>query len=348
MSAAVEVLGVTKQHPGQPSPAVDDVSLRLEHGTRTALLGPSGSGKSTLLRLIAGLDEPSSGRVLINGADMSAVPPERRGIGMLAQRPLLFPHLSVLDNVAFSARAAGAKRTRARADAQPFLELVQMGDFGARNASTLSGGQQQRVAIARSLASHPEVLLLDEPFGALDPGLRDDMYALLDRLREQLPPTILLVTHDRDEAAVVAERIALLEGGIVLQNDTVEGIFHRPSSLAVARLMGGRNAVQGVVENGVHTSDLGRLPVGSESPDGVGVLVVRQEAIRVLAEPARSTPGVLAGVVADLEHRGPRCSVIVRNGAAELVADLPPGLDLRVGDPVSLMITAGSATVVPR
>ena len=345
MSVDIVLQQVTRRHPGQSSPAVDDVSLRVEGGTRTALLGPSGSGKSTLLRLIAGLDAPTSGRVLIGGHDMAGVPPEKRGVGMLAQRPLLFPHLSTLDNVAFAMRATGTTRRAARDAARPFLHLVHMDAYAARNPSSLSGGQQQRVAIARTLASRPEVLLLDEPFGALDAALRDDMYALLDALDTHLPPTILLVTHDRDEAAVIADRLAVIEAGAVLQHDTVEHVYQRPASLAVVRLMGGCNTVAGIVAGGVHRSEAGAVRVDPTTPDGAGLLIIRQEAIRV-SQNDESGASDIRGIVVAVDRRGPRRSATVRCGAAELTGDVPPGLDLRVGDAAAVTITPGAASVV--
>ncbi|WPU11086.1 ABC transporter ATP-binding protein [Pseudarthrobacter oxydans] len=204
------------------------------------------------LTAVAVLETLDSGRVMLDGQDLAAVRPERRGMAMVFQRPLLFPHLNVLDNVAFAATVSGAPRKQARDDAPAFLDLVQMQGTGTRTVTELSGGQQQRVAIARALGAGPAVLLLDEPFSALDPELRDTMRELLAQVREKLHPTILMVTHDRDEAAAVADHIALVSDGRLLQHSTVEAMYSRPASLQVSRLMGGTNEVPGTVRDGVH------------------------------------------------------------------------------------------------
>ncbi|HAQ59063.1 MAG TPA: ABC transporter ATP-binding protein [Microbacterium sp.] len=348
MIAAITLQSVTKEYESHSVPALTGVNLDILTGTRTAILGPSGSGKSTLLRIIAGLEDPSDGQILLNGRDVTGTLPERRGIGMVFQRPLLFPHLNVLDNVAFPLRAQGASRRAARDGARAYLALVQLADFGSRPVSTLSGGQQQRIAIARTLASRPTILLLDEPFSALDPALRSDMHELLNRLQPELPPTVVLVTHDREEAAAVADRIAVVEDGTLLQHDTVDRIYHRPASLAVARLMGGRNAIDGTVEEGVHASDLGRVPVEPGTVVGPGVLVVRPEAIRVLADGETATNPAYTGTVTDIVRAGARRELTLRRGTAELVVDVPPGAAVEVGGTVRVCFAPGAPSVVPR
>ncbi|MGZ0712768.1 ABC transporter ATP-binding protein (plasmid) [Coraliomargarita sp. W4R53] len=341
VTAAITLTGVSKEFGPKQVPALANVDLDLVAGTRTAILGPSGSGKSTLLRIIAGLDDPSIGTVMIDGNDVAGVVPERRGIGMVFQRPLLFPHLSVLDNVAFAMRAAGASRADSRQRAQPYLDLVQLGEYGSRSASSLSGGQQQRVAIARTMAARPSILLLDEPFSALDPALRADMHALLAELRAELPPTMVVVTHDRDEAAAVADRLVVLAHGEVLQHDTVDRIYHRPVSLAVARFMGGRTAIGGVVAGGVHDSALGRVSVDRETPVGEGLLVIRQESVQICEG------GEYSGVIAGVSRMGARREATIARGSAELVADLPAATPARVGDTVNFSFAPGAASVVP-
>ncbi|MEV8267293.1 ABC transporter ATP-binding protein [Microbacterium sp. NPDC076911] len=341
MSAAITLAGVSKQFSGSQAPALNHVDLELLTGTRTAILGQSGSGKSTLLRLIAGLDEPTTGTVLINGDDVAGVVPERRGIGMVFQRALLFPHLSVLDNVAFALRASGRSRSESRRSAQPYLDLVQLGEYSSRSVASLSGGQQQRVAIARTMAAEPSILLLDEPFSALDPALRADMHALLAELRTELPSTLVVVTHDRDEAAAVSERIVVLSNGAVLQHDTVDRIYHRPASLAVAQFMGGRTAIAGIVADGVHHSVLGPVVVDADTPDGEGLLVIRQECVQI-ADAAE-----FSGVIAHVARKGARREATIACQSAELVADLPPGDTARPGDVVRFRFAPGAASVVP-
>lgn len=358
MSASLALDSLTKTFDGADHAAVDAVSFSVAPGECLAILGPSGSGKSTVLRSIAGLDVPSSGRILVDGADVAGLAPERRGMAMVFQRPLLFPHLSVLDNVAFAATVAGQPKREARADATQFLELVQLAGFGSRPVTALSGGQEQRVALARALAARPRVLLLDEPFSALDPELRSDMHALLAAIRAQVAPTVVMVTHDRDEAAIVADRVALLKRGRLLQHDAVERLYTRPVSLDVSRLMGGRIELAGVVRDGAHESAIGRVtaPDGETWAEGAGVLVVRQEAIQVAAAGASAPEGFVAVdvVVADRKARGPRAELAlavdgaenVAETTAELVAEVPASRPLAIGERATALIPRSACTVV--
>ncbi len=359
MSASLTLDAITKVFVDRERPAVDAVSFAVAAGECLAVLGPSGSGKSTVLRSIAGLDVPTAGRILVDGTDVAGVAPERRGMAMVFQRPLLFPHLSVLDNVAFAATVAGQPRREARADARQFLELVQLEGFGTRPVTALSGGQEQRVAIARALAARPRVLLLDEPFSALDPELRSDMHALLAAIRAQLAPTVVIVTHDREEAATVADRVALLEHGRLLQHDTVERLYTRPASLSVARLMGGRNEVPGEVARGVHVSAAGRIaaPDGDEWLDGPGTLVVRQEAVQVAGAGTRAPAGFAAVpvVVAERRIRGPRSEVLLALGEPDgarteappiLSAEIPTSRPLAVGERATALVPRSACSVV--
>lgn len=349
MSADVSLREVSKSFKAARTPALTGVTLEVPAGSCTAILGPSGSGKSTILRVIAGLEQVSAGSVLVDGADVAGIPAEKRGIGMVFQRPLLFPHLNVLDNVAFSQRVGGTSRTESRRHARHYLDLVQLGDFGSRSVQALSGGQEQRVAIARALAAASGVLLLDEPFSALDPALREDMHQLLEDIRRALSPTIILVTHDRDEAAAVADRITVLQGGELLQHDTVDRLYNRPASIRVARLMGGLNEIPGTVQGGVHVSRLGRVPVSSATPDGPGVLVIRHEAIEVspCTDETVPSPGV-TGRVSQVRRFGPRRMVSVTFGdGIVLQAALPPGDAVRDGCRVALTLPLEAVSVVP-
>ncbi|MEO6200417.1 MAG: ABC transporter ATP-binding protein [Cryobacterium sp.] len=334
-----------------PAPAaLAGVTLDVAAGSCTAILGPSGSGKSTIIRVIAGLEEVSGGIVRVDGVDVAGIASEQRGIGMVFQRPLLFPHLSVLDNVAFSQRVGGASRADSRRHAQHYLDLVHLGGFGTRSVRELSGGQEQRVAIARALAAAPRVLLLDEPFSALDPALREDMHQLLDDVRAALSPTIILVTHDRDEASAVADRIAVIQNGELLQHDTVDHLYNRPVSTRVSRLMGGLNEIVGRVQGGTHVSPLGHVPVSPGTPDGPGVLVIRHEAIEVspCTEAEPPTSGVV-GHVSRVRRFGPRRMVSVTFGdGVEVQAALPPGDAVQDGGRVALTLPPEAVSVVPR
>ncbi|MDQ0278836.1 putative spermidine/putrescine transport system ATP-binding protein [Arthrobacter silviterrae] len=344
MNGTVTVEGLSKSFPGTSTPVLDDVNLSVEAGSCTALLGPSGAGKSTLLRAVSGLEVPDAGRVLVGGQDMAGVKPERRGMAMVQQRPLLFPHLNVLDNIAFAGTVRGVPKRTARVDAAEFLDLVQLEGFGRRQVTALSGGQAQRVAIARALAARPSVLLLDEPFSALDPELRSAMHALLAELRRRLNPTILMVTHDRSEAAVVAENIALFSGGRILQHSSVELMYSRPASLEASRLMGGANEIPGTVCNGSHHSALGVLPLPCDTawPTGPGILLARQESIEVSAADGAGLQATISG----LQGMGPRRLVTLDAAGVVLRAEVPWGRGLAVGENVTMHIPTSALAVV--
>ncbi len=347
MSAELALRGVGKRFTDAGLPALHDVSLTVEAGSCTAVLGPSGSGKSTLLRVIAGLETADAGSVLIGGRDVAGVAAERRGVGMVFQRSLLFPHLSVVDNVAFAGRVAGASRASARERADAYLEMVQLSGFGDRRVDELSGGQEQRVAIARALAAAPAVLLLDEPFSALDPALRADMHDLLESVRAAASPTIVLVTHDRDEASRVSDRIALIEHGRLLGEGTVAEAYRRPRTMRAAQLMGGRNEVPGTVDGGWHHSALGMVRVSSGVAHGPGTLVIRQEDV-VLQPASERHPGVegVAGVVETLRATGARLEVAVRCRGVLLHAEVSPMQSCVVGQPVVLTLPEAAVHVV--
>ena len=344
MIPGITVEGLSKSFPGSTAPVLDEVNLTVETGSCTALLGPSGAGKSTLLRAISGLETADAGRVLVGGRDMAGVRPERRGMAMVQQRPLLFPHMNVLDNVAFAATVRGVPRRTARADAAAFLDLVQLECFGQRPVTALSGGQAQRVAIARALAAKPAVLLLDEPFSALDPELRSAMHALLADLRRRLNPTILMVTHDRNEAAVVAERIALFNGGRMLQHDRIDLMYSRPSSLEASRLMGGANEILGTVCNGCHHSALGVLPLPPDTAwrEGPGILLARQESIEVSAADGTGLQATISG----LQSLGPRRLVSLDAAGVALHAEVPWGRGLAIGENVKVHVPTSALAVV--
>ncbi len=344
--AGLRLAGLTRWFPGAAEPTLDRLDLGVPATGCVALLGPSGSGKSTALRLVAGLDTPDDGDVLVAGRSLRGVPTERRRTAMVFQRPRLFPHLDVLDNVAFPLAVAGARARRARTDARRFLDLVGLADLARRRPASLSGGQEQRVALARALAARPDVLLLDEPFSALDPGLRTEMHELVCELRAAVEPTILLVTHDRREAAVLADTVAVLLDGRIAQHDTVSGLYTRPASMAVHRFLGGRNAVPGTVVGREHRSALGvlRLPPG-DGPDGPGTLVVRQEALTLLA-PGDPSADVV-GTVRDVVRTGPRAAVEVEVSGAVVVCEVGPHDSPRRGDAAGVRIPLAQRHVLP-
>ena len=218
--------------------AVDDVSLDVRPGSLTAILGPSGSGKSTLLRLIAGLEQPDAGRVLLAGSDCTRVPARTRGVGFVFQHYAAFKHMTVADNVAFALKIRRAPRARVRARVSELLSLVQLDGLAGRYPAQLSGGQRQRMALARALAAEPQVLLLDEPFGALDASIRKDLRAWLRRLHDEVDVTTLFVTHDQEEAMEVAEQVAVMNAARIEQVGSPREIYDTPATPFVMDFVG--------------------------------------------------------------------------------------------------------------
>ena len=237
----VELISVTKRY--GVAVAVDDISLRISHATYCCLLGPSGCGKTSTLRMIAGHEAISEGDILINGTNVSRLPPVQRGTAMMFQSYALFPHLSCLDNVAFSLKMRGVARAERHAKAREYLGLVHMRDFADRLPALLSGGQQQRVALARALVTRPKVLLLDEPLSALDPFLRVRMRAELKRLQRELAISFIHVTHSQEEAMALADLMVVMDDGNIRQAGAPRDVFERPSSAFVARFIGGHNVL---------------------------------------------------------------------------------------------------------
>ncbi|MBC7456252.1 MAG: polyamine ABC transporter ATP-binding protein [Massilia sp.] len=243
--------------------AVDDISLTIDQGEIFALLGSSGCGKSTLLRMLAGFETPSAGQIVLGGADIVKVPPYKRPINMMFQSYALFPHLSVWDNVAFGLRRDGMAKDAIAAQVEKMLALVQLSSFGKRMPHQLSGGQQQRVALARSLSKRPELLLLDEPLGALDKKLRERTQIELVNIIEQVGVTCVMVTHDQDEAMSMATRIGVMSEGRILQVGAPGEIYETPNCRLVADFIGSVNLFTGRV--GVDETD----HVVIESPEGL-------------------------------------------------------------------------------
>jgi sulfate transport system ATP-binding protein len=235
--------------------AVDRVSLRVEEGSLTALLGPSGSGKTTILRSIAGLEIPDAGRISINGADVTNLPAQKRNIGFVFQHYALFKHMKVGDNIAFALRVRHWKRSAIRERVAELQTLLRIEGLEKRYPDEISGGQRQRVALARALASHPQVLLLDEPFSALDARVREELREWLRQLHDQLHVTSIFVTHDQTEAMELADRIVILRDGAVVQAGDPEDIVERPNSAFVVNFLGRANEIRGVAAHGVANLD---------------------------------------------------------------------------------------------
>jgi len=271
---------------------LDLLTIGVGRGEFVSLLGPSGCGKTTLLRLVAGLLKSDSGRIELGGRVISDLPPHRRNVGVVFQNYALFPHLNVFENIAFGLRARGAAESQVAETVSRFLALVKLSDYADRPATTLSGGQQQRVAVARALATHPDILLLDEPFSALDRQLREGMQIELRALLRELGITAIFVTHDQEEALVMSDRIAVMHKGAIEQFDTPQAIHGSPSSRFVLDFMGSSVTMEGKVTGTadglcmVETAD-GFLRVSGGFIRGADVVVAtRPEHIRLVAEPA--------------------------------------------------------------
>ncbi|NNU80192.1 ABC transporter ATP-binding protein [Halovulum dunhuangense] len=309
--------------------AVDRVDLDIEPGEFFAMLGPSGSGKTTCLRLIAGFEQPTAGHVRIFGQAAEGVPPYKRNVNTVFQDYALFPHLSVIDNVAYGLMIAGMPRAARHSAAEEALSMVKLPGFGARKPSQLSGGQRQRVALARALVNKPRVLLLDEPLGALDLKLREQMQEELKSLQRQLGITFVFVTHDQGEALSMADRVAVFNEGRIVQVGSPEDIYHRPEVPFVADFVGSSNvlpaeAVQGLTGRAVPAS-------------------LRPEAVRLLPE------GGHAARVTGVSFLGSASRVTLDWNGIRLAALLPggtprpeEGAEVRIGwDPEALHLMEG-------
>ena len=240
--AGIELIALTKRY-AQGSVAVDGIDLRIASGSYCCLLGPSGCGKSTTLRMIAGHESTTSGDILLDNRNITALPAANRGTAMMFQSFALFPHLSALDNVAFSLKMKGVDKATRQQQAQALLERVAMGHLSARKPGELSGGQQQRVALARALITQPRVLLLDEPLSALDPFLRTQMRAELRHWQRELGLTFIHVTHSQEEAMALADTMVVMNHGRIEQVGAPREVYNRPASEFVARFMGGHNVL---------------------------------------------------------------------------------------------------------
>jgi spermidine/putrescine transport system ATP-binding protein len=339
--------------------AVRDATFSVRRGEFFAVLGPSGCGKTTTLRMIAGFEDPTQGRILLEGRDVSRVPPYRRSVNTVFQQYALFPHMSVTDNVAFGPRSRNLADADVAQRVREVLAVVRLEDLAHRKPAQLSGGQQQRVALARALVNHPSALLLDEPLGALDLQLRQAMQLELKRIQREVGITFIHVTHDQEEALGLSDRIAVMNAGRVEQIGTPQEIYHAPATVFVAGFIGGANllpATVAEVRGGRAAVDLAsgdrvELPAGDwgARAGGRAVVMVRPERLRLDA--AAAARGMLAAVVQSVAFQGPvmRCDLRARDGTA-LVARLGPELtvpDLRPGQELRVSWDADAARLLP-
>ncbi|MGI9333942.1 MAG: ABC transporter ATP-binding protein [Gammaproteobacteria bacterium] len=334
----ISLRGLTKRF-GASTVAVDRVDLDIREGEFFALLGPSGCGKTTLLRMLAGLEMPSEGELLIDDRDMAGVAPNRRPVNMVFQSYAVFPHMNVEDNVAYGLKVTGTPRDEARTRVREALELVQLGGFGKRRPDQLSGGQRQRVALARALVKQPRVLLLDEPLSALDAKLREAMQLELVRLQHAVGITFVIVTHDQDEALSVADRVAVMNEGRVCQLAPPRELYERPSSRFVADFIGKMNLYKGTIHAApdgapgtvmVDVEGVGQLtlPPGNDyhalPPGGETGIAVRPEKVRLHGErPAGGGFAVQASVQNVAYHGAESHVYLVTEAGARIAATVP-------------------------
>ena len=318
MSVIVENL--TRRFTATGTPAVADVSFHAPSGAITTLLGPSGAGKSTLLRLIAGLELPDAGSVRIEGVDCTNMPAQQRGVGVVFQSYALFRHMTVRENVAFGLETRRLPRAEVRARVDEMLRLVQLEELGERHPGQLSGGQRQRVALARALAIRPKLLLLDEPFGALDRRVRIELREWLQSLHEQTGVTTLLVTHDQEEALEISQHVVVLCDGRVAQAGPPQVIYDQPATPFVASFVGGTSVLRGHVRSGV--VEVGSLQVRAPQSAQEGEAVqafVRPHDIK-LAKPAQGDLRPSTGRVERLKSVGGQVKVLLKLPTGETVS----------------------------
>ena len=324
MSVLLQVEGVTKSF--GPVVAVDDLSIAVADREFFGLLGPSGCGKTTLLRMIAGFETPDRGRILLDGQDITAMKPNRRPINLMFQSYALFPHMSVYANVAYGLEMEGVAGSDLKRRVEEALGLVQLSGQSGRRPHQLSGGQKQRVALARALVKRPKLLLLDEPLGALDKKLREQMQIELKRLQQETGIAFLVVTHDQEEVLTMADRIALLQAGRIAQLGRPRELYERPDNRFVADFIGQTNFIEGVRRGaGLEVPGLGTLPAANagDVPEGsAAALAIRPERIVLTAEPADRA---LAGTVDGAAYLGQDVILHLRLDATGqvLVARLP-------------------------
>jgi spermidine/putrescine transport system ATP-binding protein len=359
MAAGIELVGLTKRF-GQgvtSHAAVDNIDLSVSGGEFFSLLGPSGCGKTTTLRLIAGFEEPTGGRILLDGADVAHVPPHKRKVNTVFQSYALFPFLSVFDNVAFGLKHASVSKAELKQRVTDALSLVSMSDFAARRPSQLSGGQQQRVALARALVLNPAVLLLDEPLGALDAKLRRSLKVELKALQERVGITFIYVTHDQEEALTMSDRLAVMNAGRIAQIGTPQEVYESPADAYVADFLGAANllpvAVAERVPGGASSLKLGdiALTTSNEVPAEPGAsaqAVIRPERVRVEehgSPGANRAPALVERVV----YLGAATQVHVRLATGESLQAVVPNEDAAgwsQGTPVHVYLPADALRVL--
>ncbi|WP_300010566.1 ABC transporter ATP-binding protein [uncultured Roseobacter sp.] len=342
----VSIKELTKVYPGATIPSLDRLSLEIPTGELTALLGPSGCGKTTTMKMIAGLLEPTSGDVTFDGRSVLRDKPEDRGVVMVFQNYLLFPYMSVADNVGFGLKMRKKDPAEIKRRVGEMLELVKLPDLGDRKPSALSGGQQQRVALARALIVQPNVLLLDEPLSNLDAHLRFEMRDLIRSLQQEMGITTIFVTHDQEEAVVLADRVALILDGQMKQYDRADVFYKRPIDEATARFFGGHNFIPGTSDGHVFDCALGKLSLPEGATTGAGKLTFRPENVRIGT--AADGQNCLTSTIADVIYLGTQTRLKLRVGDTALDAVVNPNEieSYAVGDTLPIHLPRATLWVI--
>lgn len=329
----LELRHIFKTYEGKP--LLDDISFELDRGETICLLGASGSGKSTLLRIIAGLEDPNSGSILFNGMDLASTPPHLRDFGLVFQDYALFPHLNVYDNIAFGLRMRHLGQSEIAERVANSLELVNLSGFEKRQVTDLSGGEQQRVALARALAIRPRLLMFDEPLGALDRALREDLLNELRMILHNTDIPAIYVTHDQEEAFTLADRVLILHDAEIVREGTPADVWANPGSAYVAGFLGLGNVLDGEVVEEVQS---GAWKIESE----IGKLLVecnhkhtRGDKVKLLARPllVKDESNVISGVVTDMIFQQTRYKVTFDNGLYVYLEEAP-----KVGEKISVPV----------
>ncbi|MBX5210531.1 ABC transporter ATP-binding protein [Rhizobium sp. NZLR11] len=322
--------------------AVDDVSVDLKEGEFFALLGPSGCGKTSLLRIIAGFNTPTSGKMLLDGKDLVAIPPRHRPVNMMFQSYALFPHMTVEKNLRYGLEAKGVDSPTISKRVKEMLDVTHLDEMANRLPSQLSGGQRQRVALARALVMQPRVLLLDEPLGALDKKLREAMQLELKRLQHDLGITFVVVTHDQEEALVMADRIALMRNGKIEQLGTASDLYERPVSRFVADFVGKTNFFEGIADGyDVKIGEFGGFKGDRESRGNV-TYAIRPERIRLFGQRVDSFDNSVQGVIQEVNYLGQHLHLRVAVHGKSSLIDVLQGVaeqdhqDVSINTPVWL------------
>lgn len=313
----IELRHISKVYSDNGFKAVDDFNLEVKRGEFVTFLGPSGCGKTTTLRMIAGFEMPTSGEILLNGEDISQLPANKRPINTVFQRYALFPHMNIYDNIAFGLKLKKLPKEEIRKKVKRVLDIVDLEGFENRKISTLSGGQQQRIAIARALVNEPEILMLDEPLGALDLKMRQEMQVELKHMHDELGITFIYVTHDQEEALTMSDKIVVLSEGRIQQIGTPEDIYNEPQNAFVADFIGESNIFKGIMTGHMKVRFCGGEFIGMDDvPEGTLVdVVVRPEDV-IITKPE---DGIIEGEVVSVIFKGMHYEVTVESGKYEMV-----------------------------